>query len=159
MPTIEKMKAIVYADQNNLFFRFKKIDHVKLLGHIKDQYNLIRAISYFALDSESDPQNKFVTYLSNNGWKCETVDKDVNSNIDVMLVTDMCNDRYVLDHKVVILLSGDGDYAYALNSLSKAGYFVHVYGAKDYVSLELLKVADKITYIDDIPGLEYQLKK
>lgn len=147
------MKCIVYLDQNNLFFRYKKLDFIKLREYIESKYEIIRATSYNSIDLKNENQKKFLTYLSNNNWRCEIVDISQNSNIDTMLVTDMCNDSNVFDHKVIVLVSGDGDYSYPLNYLCKCGYLVHIIGVKENTSLELLRIADKIDYIEQIPGV------
>jgi uncharacterized LabA/DUF88 family protein len=151
----EKMrqKAMVYLDQNNLFFRYPVLDHVKILEYLNEHHDVIRATSYFALDYKHEGQRSFVNYLCSNGWRCESVDKSINTNVDCMLATDMCNDRHAFDHRVVVLISGDGDFSYPLNTLSKTGFFVHVIGAKDSTSFELRRIADKITYLEDIPGV------
>lgn len=147
------MKCVVYLDQNNLFHRYKKLDFVQLLNYIKSKYEVVRATSYNAIDTRNDGQKKFVTYMSNNGFRCKIVDINENTNIDNMLTTDMCNDSNTLDHNTIVLISGDGDYSYPLDQLSMSGYKIHVIGPKENTSLELLKVKDDITYIEDIPGV------
>lgn len=149
----KKLMAMLYLDQNNIIIKYNKLDYSKLLAYLNTQYNVFRATSYFALDQDNDSQRKFVTYIINNGWRCETVDISVNTNVDNIISTDMVTDRFVLDHKAVILISGDGDFSYPLNYLSKAGYFVHVIGGKEGTSRELLRVADKVTYLEDIPDI------
>ena len=41
----------------------------------------------------------------------------------------------------------------SLNELSKKGYRIHVIGAKEKTSSNLVNVSDYITYIEDIPGI------
>lgn len=142
--------AAVYLDQNNIFFRYKKLDFKKLLEVIKKDFNVTKAVSYMAYDNKQDAQKKFVTYLANNGWKCNTVDISVNTNIDGILISDMMNDYQVGKTDWIVLISGDGDYAYTLDLLAKKGARVLVVGAKDYVSIELLKCADLVYYIEDL---------
>lgn len=158
MSESESLKTLVYLDQNNLSFRYSKLDYAALLKYLNIHYYIFRATSYYALDHSNELQRKFVTYITNNGWRCETVDISMNTNIDNMLSTDMINDRYNLDHKAVVLISGDGDFGYPLNCLSKAGYLIHVLGPKSVTSRELLRVADKVDYLDDLPDLQVKLK-
>lgn len=146
-------RTIVYMDQNNIFFRYKKLNFSNLLKYLKTQYDVIRATSYNAISISDENQKKFTCYLSNNGWISETVDINENTNVDGMIITNMMNDIHAFSHNVVTLISGDGDYAYTLRLLSKFGYKCHVVGAKDHISLELLKVSDFITYLEDIPDV------
>lgn len=146
---MSKPTCCVYMDQNNIFFRYRKLDFKRLLENLKKEFTVVKAMSYMALDPKQDSQKKFITYLANNGWKCYTVDIGTNTNIDGVLMTDMMNDYRYLEPEWVVLISGDGDYSYTLDMLSKQGARVCVIGAKDYISLELLKVADKVMYIEE----------
>lgn len=146
----QKPTCCIYLDQNNFFFRFKKLNFKKLLEMLKEQFDIDKATSYMALDMKQDSQKKFITYLANNGWKCYTVDIGTNTNVDGVLMTDMMNDYRNLEPDWIVLLSGDGDYAYTLDMLSKQGAKVLVIGAKDFVSLELLKVADTVHYMEEV---------
>ena len=143
-----KPTACIYMDQNNIFFRYKRLDFKRFLDKLKEEFNVIKATSYMALDSKQESQKKFITYLANNGWKCFTIDIQTNTNIDGILMTDMMNDYNNVIPDYVILVSGDGDYSYTLDMLSKQGARTYVLGAKDYVSLELLKVADRVEYLE-----------
>jgi len=151
--------ACIYLDQNNIFFRYKKLDFKKLIEKLKDQYNIISATSYMALDHNQDAQKKFVTYIVNNGWKCQTVDVSINTNIDGMIVYDMTNDYQNKKPDSVILISGDGDYAYPLDQLSKKGANIFVIGAKDFTSIELLKVADRKMYLEEFSNVILEVNK
>lgn len=147
------MKCVAYLDTNNLFHRYKKLDFVQLLKYISSLYEVERITSYNAIDKSNQAQKKFTTYLSNNGYRCKVVDISEQTNIDNMLTTDMCNDSNTLDHKVICILTGDGDYSYPLEKLGDAGYRIHVIGPKDNTSLELLKVCDICTNLEDISGV------
>jgi uncharacterized LabA/DUF88 family protein len=145
-----KDRAAVYLDQNNIFFRYKKLDFKLLLDYISMDFDVIRATSYMSYDPEQTAQKGFITYMSNNGWKCNTISIKDNTNIDHMLMADLAIDYFNLKLDWVVLIAGDGDYAYLLNSLSKLGVRIHVLGARGFISLDLLKVADKVTYIEDL---------
>lgn len=147
---MSKPNAAIYLDQNNIFFRYKKLDFKKILDIVSEQFTIDTATTYMALDNKQDAQKKFVTYMSNNGWKCKTVDISINTNIDVILAGDMINEHHVKPTDWVILISGDGDYTPILEILSVRGTKVMVIGAKDYISLDLLKIANQVLYIEDI---------
>lgn len=147
------MKCVTYLDTNNIFHRYKKLDFVQLLKYISSLYEVERITSYNAIDKSNQAQKKFTTYLSNNGYRCKVVDITEQTNIDNMLTTDMCSDSNTMDHKVIVLISGDGDYSYPLDQLANAGYKIHVIGPKENTSLQLLNIADIHTYLEDIPGV------
>jgi len=151
-------KALVYLDINNLFHRYKKLDFVKLREYIEKSYTIIRATAYNSIDHKNDSQNKFNTYLSNNHYRVEDPDVSVISNVDPMIITQLCSDSNTFDHKAIIVVACDGGYSYTLNELAKCGYIIHVIGAKGNTSLELVKVADRITYLEDIEGIILEKK-
>jgi uncharacterized LabA/DUF88 family protein len=146
-------KAIVCVDQNNIFFRYKKLDFSKILDFIKSKCDVIKVTSYMALDKESDTQKKFITYLSNNGYRCITTDISEDTNVDHILIADMTNDFKNLNPDIIILISGDSHFAYSLDLFSKQGSLTWVIGAKDSISFDLLKVADNVFYLEDMPGV------
>jgi uncharacterized LabA/DUF88 family protein len=148
-----KPSACLYIDQNNIFFRYRKLDFSKLLKMLNLEFEVMRATSYMSLDRDSDSQKKFITYLSNNGYKCETIDLSEDTNIDHILIPDMIYGATNLKPDYVILMSGDAHFAHALNQLSGRGFRTMVIGARDYVAYELLKVCDSIKYIEDFKGV------
>ncbi len=150
---MKQPSALLYLDQNNIFFRFKKLDFKSLLEQLKKEFDVIKATSYMAVDTRQEAQRKFIIYMSNNGWRCNTVDISSNTNIDNTLTADMINDQINLTPEWIILISGDGDYSYPLHMMSTKGSKILVIGAKDNISLELLKVADRIKYIEEFNGV------
>jgi len=72
----------------------------------------------------------------------------VEKGIDVMLVTDLLhfawNDRY----DVAVLVSGDSDFAYALQAVKNMGKHVEVAYFESNVSRDLLDVADNKHLLD-----------
>jgi uncharacterized LabA/DUF88 family protein len=150
---MKQPSALIFLDQNNIFFRFKKLDFKSLLEQLKKEFEVIKATSYMAVDTKQEAQRKFIIYMANNGWRCNTVDISSNTNIDVTLAADMINDHLNLGTDWIVLVSGDGDYSYPLHMLSTKGAKIMVIGAKDNISLELLKVADRIKYIEEFPGV------
>lgn len=145
-----KANAMVYLDINNLFFLYKKLNYLKLYEWLTEQYNCLRVTAYNSIDHKNDAQLKFHVYLSNNGYKVVDPDISITTNCDNIIVTDICHNSNDFDHKVIVLVSCDGDYSYTLNELSKKGYMVHVIGIKEKTSSSLVNVCDKITYIEDI---------
>ena len=151
--TNSKEKALVYIDVNNIFHRFKKLEWIKLRKSLEAIYEIERINAYNSVDHSNQAQNKFNTYLSNNGYRIEDPDCNVMSNVDPMIITHILNDSNVQTHRVVILIACDGGYSYPLNELAKCGYKIHIIGCRNNTSLELLKIADEISYLEDLPGV------
>jgi hypothetical protein len=151
---MKQLKCNVYLDINNLFHRYKKLDFIKLKEWIASKYEIIRMNAYNSIDHTNQNQIKFNTYLSNNGYRVEDPDVNVMSNIDPILTTQLLAESNVMDHNVIVLVACDGKaYAYPLNELAKCGYKIHTIGCRDNTGLDLLKVSDLITYLEDIEGV------
>lgn len=146
-------KAVVYLDINNLFFIYKKLDFAKLSKWLRSKYDCLRVTAYNSIDHKSESQLKFNVYLSHNGYRVIDPDISTMTNCDNMIITDLCSNINDFDHKVIVLISCDGDYAYTLNELSKKGYIVHIIGARDKTSGSLVNIGDHITYIEDIENI------
>ena len=66
----------------------------------------------------------------------------VEKGIDVMLVTDLLHFAWNDLYDVAILVSGDSDFAYALQAVKNLGKYVEVAYFESNVSRDLLDVAD-----------------
>lgn len=149
-------KAIVYLDQNYINNNQHRFNHNEVLYHLRMQYDVIKIKGYVTADLSDKKQYNAVRNLWKTGISCSMLNKTFYANVITHLVTDMCYDRYLFDHKAVILVSGDQDYSYPLQTLSNAGYIIHVCGYKDSMADMLSERRYKITYIEDIPNIELQ---
>jgi len=66
----------------------------------------------------------------------------VEKGIDVMLVTDLLNFAWSDRYDVAILVSGDSDFAYALQAVKNLGKYVEVAYFESNVSKDILDAAD-----------------
>ena len=149
-----KDTACVYLDQNNIYPIYKKIDFAKLRDYFDSLYTVIKATSFNSIDTKNSAQMKFVVYLSHNKWQSEILDLSISSNIDNILTYHLTNDSVLRDHNTIVLISGDAGFAYPLNQLKlKYGYKIHIVGCKDNTSIELLRIADEITYLENLEGI------
>jgi uncharacterized LabA/DUF88 family protein len=147
-----RSRCVIYADINNLFHRYKKLDFVKIRNWVAERYDIVRCYAFNAVDLRNENQRKFNTYLSSNGWKVELSDTNEISNIDTMMATNMVLDSYSLKYETAILLACDNGYSYPANVLSQKGKFIHILGVKDNTGNCLLRCADSISYLEDIEG-------
>ena len=72
----------------------------------------------------------------------------VEKGIDVMLVTDLLNLAWEDLYDVAVLVSGDSDFAYALQAVKNLGKYVEVAYFESNVSKDILDVADNKHLID-----------
>jgi uncharacterized LabA/DUF88 family protein len=72
----------------------------------------------------------------------------VEKGIDIMLATDLLNYAWKDLYDVAILVSGDGDFVYALQAVKNAGKHVEVAYFGSNVSKSLLEVADNSLLLD-----------
>lgn len=72
----------------------------------------------------------------------------VEKGIDVMLVTDLLNFAWNNRYDVAILVSGDADFAYALQSIKNLGKYIEVAYFESNVSKDILEVADNKHLVD-----------
>jgi uncharacterized LabA/DUF88 family protein len=155
-------KIAVFIDGNNLFHAARsigiEIDYAKLLGVFCKYGPLVRAFFYTGVDENASKQQGFLLWMKRNGYK--VVQKDLKvfpdgtkrANLDVEIVVDMLNLSKSVD--TIILVSGDEDFAYALDTLAKSGKQVMLAGFRINTSPILMDVADCFldleTLIDEI---------
>ena len=72
----------------------------------------------------------------------------VEKGIDVMLVTDMLTFAWRDLYDVAVLVSGDADFAYALQAVKNMGKYVEVACFESNVSRDLLDVVDNKLLLD-----------
>ncbi len=72
----------------------------------------------------------------------------VEKGIDVMLVTDLLNLAWDDLYDVAVLVSGDSDFAYALQAVKNLGKYVEVAYFESNVSRDILGVADDKHLLD-----------
>jgi uncharacterized LabA/DUF88 family protein len=75
-------------------------------------------------------------------------DGSKKANLDIEIVVDMLS--LVGSYDTAVLLSGDGDLAYAVNALSYRGVRVELVSLRSMTSDSLINVADRYTDLDTI---------
>jgi len=66
----------------------------------------------------------------------------VEKGVDIMLATDMLHFAWTNLYDVAVLVSGDGDFTYALQAVKNTGKHVEVAYFENNISKKLLEVAD-----------------
>ncbi|MBF2065943.1 MAG: NYN domain-containing protein [Calothrix sp. C42_A2020_038] len=162
----ESGRVAIFIDGSNLFYAAMQlnleIDYAKLLRCLAKDRQLIRAYFYTACDSTNDKQQGFLLWMSRNGYRVVTKeliqfpDGSKKANLDVEIAVDMLTLARHCD--TIVLLSGDGDLAYAVNSIAYQGVQVEVVSLASMTSDSLINVADCYTDLEEIKG-EIQRKK
>ena len=146
----------VYIDNNNLYNCSKALDIeldyqalmvkltaatektiIKLYGgafpHQQDKYILLKKLGY----------QVFTLPISKRGkGKFKTIGDDVKLSIDMI--------QDVKEGDLVTLVAGDGDYKPAIKKVKQRNVKVTVIAKKNAVSRDLISLADRVIYLDDI---------
>jgi uncharacterized LabA/DUF88 family protein len=131
-----------------------EIDYVKLLCHLTNGSRLLRAFFYTGVDISNEKQQGFLLWMRRNGYR--VVAKDImqpaenfkKSNLNVEIAVDMITLAPYYD--TAVLVSGDGDLAYAVNAVSRMGVRVEVVSLQTTTSESLIDVADCFIDLDSI---------
>lgn len=163
---LEAGRVAIFIDGANLFYAAMQlnleIDYAKLLRCLAKERQLVRAYFYTACDSTNDKQQGFLLWMSRNGYRVVTKeliqfpDGSKKANLDVEIAVDMITLSKHCD--TIVLLSGDGDLAYAVNSIAYKGVQVEVVSLASMTSDSLINVADCYTDLEEIKG-DIQRKK
>lgn len=155
---VNRGRVAIFIDGSNLFYAALQlgieIDYAKLLCHLVADARLLRAFFYTGVDRANDKQQGFVLWMRRNGYRVVTKDLmqlpdgTKKANLDVEIAVDMMT---LADHfDTAILVSGDGDLAYAINAIAYRGVRVEVVSLRSMTSESLINVADSYTDLDVI---------
>jgi uncharacterized LabA/DUF88 family protein len=151
-------RVAIFVDGSNLFYAALQlgieIDYTKLLCHLTANARLLRAFFYTGVDRTNDKQQGFLLWMRRNGYRVITKDLiqlpdgSKKANLDVEIAVDMLTLAGHVD--TVILVSGDGDLAYAVNAIAYRGVRVAVVSLRSMTSDSLINVADHYVDLDSI---------
>ncbi|WP_071189738.1 NYN domain-containing protein [Trichormus sp. NMC-1] len=155
---LNRGRVAIFIDGLNLFHAALQlgieIDYVKLLCRLTKSSRLLRAFFYTGIDSSKEKQQGFLLWMRRNGYRVVT--KDIvavaenckKPNLNVEIAVDMITLAPYYD--TAVLVSGDGDLAYAVSTVSSLGSRVEVIGLQTMTSDSLIDVADCFTDFDSI---------
>lgn len=151
-------RVAIFIDGSNLFYAALQlgieIDYTKLLQRLTGSSRLLRSFFYTGVDRANEKQQGFLLWMRRNGYR--VISKDLvqlpdgskKANLDVEIAVDML--ALIGSYDTAILVSGDGDLAYAVNSASYKGVRVEVVSLRSMTSDSLINVADRYTDLDQI---------
>ena len=151
------MRCAVFIDGNNVFHSARQlgceVDYARLLTLLVGQdRELLRAFFYTGVDEGADRQRGFLHWMRRNGFR--VVQKPVKlerdgsrrAHLEVEITTDMLSYADKID--LIILVSGDEDFAYPLNALAQKGVRVEVAGFRSAMANKVMDAADRYIELD-----------
>jgi uncharacterized LabA/DUF88 family protein len=146
----------VFVDVQNMFYSAKhlqkaKLNFAKLMEKAVNGRQLIRAICYVIENPDID-QSAFLEMLIKNGYEIKSkqlrmrADGSSKGDWDMGLAVDAVSLANKLD--IVVLVSGDGDFADLVRHLQSRGVFVEAISFPESTNEDLVRVVDKYTPIE-----------
>ena len=151
-------RVAIFIDGSNLFYAALQlgveIDYTKLLKCLTSSSRLLRSFFYTGVDKTNEKQQGFLLWMRRNGYRVvakdlvQLPDGSKKANLDVEIAVDMMS--LVGSYDTAILVSGDGDLAYAVDAVSYRGARVEVVSLRSMTSDILINVADRYIDLDQI---------
>ena len=155
---LNRGRVTIFIDGQSLFYAALQlgidIDYVKLLFCLTANARLLRPFFYTGFAPDNEKQHNFLLWLRRNGYRVITkeliqfADGSKKADINVEMAIDMLTLMGYYD--TAVLVSGDGDLAYAVNAVSYQGARVEVVSLRSMTSDRLINVADHYINLDDI---------
>ena len=155
-------RVTIFIDGSNLYHSLEEncnrydLDFGAFAKKLCGDRSLFRVYYYNVLrDADRNPQayqdqQKFLSALYNTpylevrlGASKMRGDVVVEKGVDIMLATDLLHFGWDHLYDVAILVSGDGDFAYALQAVKNIGKHVEVVAFPANLSWELVQIADQ----------------
>ncbi|GBD22565.1 hypothetical protein HRbin29_00201 [bacterium HR29] len=150
-------KVGVFVDVANIELAAERarvrLDWGEVLARLTHDRQLVRAVAYAPVhdDPQVSPESqRFVEPFLDKGYKIVTkplrrfADGSIKANVDIEMALDIVTLADRLD--VVVLVSGDGDFAHLVEALQARGVRVEVVGFEQSTASVLRNAADR--YID-----------
>jgi uncharacterized LabA/DUF88 family protein len=151
-------RVAIFIDGSNLFYAALQlgieIDYSKLLCKLTAGSRLLRSFFYTGVDPTNEKQQGFLLWMRRNGYRViakdlvQLPDGSKKANLDVEIAVDMI--ALVGSYDTAVLVSGDGDLAYAVDAASYRGVRVEVVSLRSMTSDSLINVADRYIDLDSI---------
>lgn len=158
LDNLNRGRVAIFIDGSNLFYAALQLDieinYIKLLRCLTSGARLLRAFFYTGVDPTNDKQQSFLLWMRRNGYRVITKnltqlpDGSKKADLDVEIAVDMIT---LVDHyDTAILMSGDGDLAYAVNAVSYRGVRVELVSLRSMTNDALINCADHYIDLDSV---------
>ena len=149
----------IFIDTQNIYhsaknFYNKNVDFGKLVAILNQNRNLIRAIAYVIKSDFSSKEIAFFEALASKGIELRIKDIIIlpdgtkKADWDIGIAIDAIRFSKFLD--VIILVTGDGDFAPLVEYLKNQGNIVEIAGFGKNTSIKLKELADFYYDLDEL---------
>lgn len=169
---MEKPRVLIFVDEANVSSSVRaigrKLEWVKLRDHLTRAdkgRHLIEMVIYAALppampewQSEREKKSKFLHWLRSNGFLVVSKDgspgdgRHYKANVDVLMAIDAVELSVEMRPEVVVLVTGDADFAHLALQLRRRGIRVEVASAASTLGGGLRGAANEV--VDLVPLFE-----
>lgn len=151
-------RIAIFIDGSNLFYAALQlgieINYTKLLRYLTGESKLLRSFFYTGVDSTNDKQQSFLLWMRRHGYRVVTKEltqlpdgsKKVDLNVEIAV--DMMT--LIGHYDTAVIVSGDGDLAYAVNAVSYQGVRIELVSLRSMTSDILINYADYYVDLNDI---------
>ena len=154
-------RVLIFVDESNVTTSAKatnrKLDWLKLRDHLVGERELIEMVVYAGLppampewQAERDKKNKFLFWLRSHGFLVvakdgsPTDESHYKANVDVLLAIDGVELSRQMEPEVVILVTGDADFADLALQLRRRGIRVEVASVAQMLGAGLKTSANEV---------------
>jgi uncharacterized LabA/DUF88 family protein len=160
-PVTSPRRVLIFVDESNITSSAKsanrKLDWLKLRDHLVRGRVLIEMVVYVGLppamaewQAERDKKNKFLHWLRSHGFL--VVEKDgspadaahYKANVDVLMAIDGVELSSQMQPDVVVLVTGDADFAHLALQLRRRGIRVEVASVSQVLGSGLKTSANEV---------------
>ncbi len=157
---LNRGRVAIFIDGSSLFYAALhlgiKINYTKLLQCLTAGSRLLRPFFYTGVDSSNDKQQNFLLWMRRNGYRViakeliEFADGSKKADLNIEIAVDMM--KLIGSYDTAVLVSGDGNLAYAVNAISYRGVRVEIVSLRSMTSDSLINVADAYVDLQEIEG-------
>jgi uncharacterized LabA/DUF88 family protein len=160
-------RVAIFIDGANLFYGLKddlqniNLDFEKLVYKLLGSRNLVRVYYYSALPNQQDDQatyikqQKFLSALQKKPYFKVVIGRlekregiYTEKGVDVTLAVDMLDLAFSNIYETAILISGDADFAHAVEVVQRLGKHVENASTKSCISIHLQSMCDTFLLLD-----------
>ena len=155
---LNRGRVAIFIDGSNLFYAALhlgiEINYTKLLRFLTADARLLRAFFYTGVDPTNEKQQNFLLWMRRHGYRViskelsQFPDGSKKANLQVEMAVDMMTLAKFYD--TAVLVSGDGDLAYAVDKVSYQGVRIEVISLRSMTSDTLLNCADFYLDLNEI---------
>jgi uncharacterized LabA/DUF88 family protein len=154
--------AAIFIDGPSLYYAAQQlgieINYSKFLYELAKNHRFLRAFFYTTANHTNEKQQGFLLWMRRNGYRVITKDFVLEhskpANLDVEIAVDMMQLAHCCE--TMVLVSGDGNLAYAVDRVTYQGVQVEVVSLRSMLSERLLNVCDRFI---DFETLKHTIQK